>query len=104
MATTVIDSQGRVAFPSDLLRDADLAPGEAVDVTIVEGAIILRRPADDPENDPEWLYSEKFLRGVDEAIADIEAGRSTFHASDEEFLASLLSRVSPNGALDADPL
>ena len=89
MRTAIIDSEGRVALSSEFLKSADLAPGEAVDVTVVEGAIVLRRPPDDPENDPEWLYSDEFLRGVDEAIADMDAGRSTFHASTEEFLAHL---------------
>lgn len=102
MATAIIDNEGRIAFSSDFLKDADLAPGEAVDVALVAGTIVLRRPPDDPENDPEWLYSDKFVRGVEEAIADIKAGRSTFHASTEDFLASLRARESSEAASDAD--
>ena len=99
MRTAIIDSEGRVALSNEFLKGADLAPGEAVEVTIVEGAIILRRPPDDSEA----VYRDKFLLGLDETIADIEAGRSTFHASDEAFLASLRSRESSEGTPDADP-
>ena len=94
MVRVVVGEPGHVAFPEEVLRLAELAPGQEVDVVLDGGFILIRPSEDDSDEDPAWLYSDKFVRGVEEAIADIEAGRSTFHASTEDFLASLRARES----------
>ena len=48
--------------------------------------------------DQAWFWTEEWQAGEREADADIAAGRTTFHASSEEFLAALESR-----AVDANP-
>jgi len=57
----------------------------------------VRPAAIDP--DQAWFWTRKWITGEIEASRDIAAGRTTFYASSEEFLASLEELSSE---LDAD--
>jgi AbrB family looped-hinge helix DNA binding protein len=92
MTRVVVDELGRIAIPRDVLQGAHLEPGEELDVLLLEDGIVLRRWSGDDDEDPAWLYSDEFKRGLDEALAQVAEGRVTFHASNEEFLAALESR------------
>ena len=95
MVIATVRQGGSITIPVEIRQQADLKDGDAVEVEVVDGCIVLRPSDIDPEQawfwTPEWQAKE---READEAIA---AGRVTFHASDEEFLTAL-----EQAARDAD--
>jgi antitoxin PrlF len=74
------------SIPSKVLLAA-----AAVGVAVVL-FLVLRTGAQETDPDQAWFWTPEWLAGELEADAEIAAGRGTFYASDEEFLASLDER------------
>ena len=100
-----LTDEAAITVVANLIREADnytdiiaAAPAEVQakyqDETIMVSA--LRRTAYlimvDINLDQAWFWTEEWQAGEREANADEAAGRMTFHASDEDFLASLAAR------------
>lgn len=81
---------------AELHEMVDRLPDEAVD-----GAAVLLGEISDGRIDHEqaWFWTREWQAREREADDDLEAGRATRYASDEEFLAALDKRMKP---LDAD--
>lgn len=93
-----IGRNGEVILPSEVRDAAHLDEGDQVEIEVTEDGILLRSYVDDLP-DPWYYGTAEWEEGLERALADVEAGRTTFHGSDEEFFAALDSRSKhPEGA------
>lgn len=87
-----IGRNGEVTLPAEVRAAAHLDEGDEVEVELTEDGILLRVREDEDEDDlpdPSYYESPEWQAGLKRALEDVEAGRTTFYASDEEFLAAL---------------
>ncbi|MGH2610263.1 MAG: AbrB/MazE/SpoVT family DNA-binding domain-containing protein [Tepidiformaceae bacterium] len=84
----VVEADGRIRLPDEIRDAAQLEAGQELEVTYYPGQLTLY-PDDIPVIDETKGYSPEFLKGLDEAIAEANAGKGRFFASDEEWIAHL---------------
>lgn len=96
MGSDAISCDNRRVTKAELHEIVDRLPEEAVD-----GAAILLGEISAGRIDPEqaWFWTGEWQARERQADNDLEAGRATGYASDEELLAALDERTKP---LDAD--
>lgn len=80
--------RGVVTVPQEIRDRLDLHEGDTVIFQETDEGVLIKAGAIIPR-DQEWFWTPEWQAGEAEADADIAAGRTTFYASDEEFLASL---------------
>lgn len=84
-----LDQEGRLLFSEELRRIAAIEPGDTFEIAFVGDGILLRPCLDDGDEDPAVFWGPNWRFEMEEDQADIEAGRTIYYDSDEEFLASL---------------
>lgn len=87
-----IGRNGEVTLPAEVRAAAHLDEGDEVEVELTEDGILLRVRDEDDLPDPSYYDSPEWEEGVKRALEDVEAGRMTYHDSNEEFLAALAKR------------
>lgn len=84
---------GDITIPANLCRLAGLGEGIPVEFELVtDGILIKAKKGTDP--DQWWYWTPEWQAGECEVDANIAAGRGTFYASTDEFLAALESRIN----------
>jgi antitoxin PrlF len=83
-----IGSNGEVIIPLEVRDAAHLDEGDQVEIEVTEDGVLLRLHVDDLP-DPWYYDTPEWDEGIQRALADVEAGRTTFYGSDEEFIAAL---------------
>ena len=91
-----VSKSGQITIPEDLRTELHLEPGQPLEVLVHEGGVLIRPIDIDPEQ--AWFWTPEWQAKEWEADADIAAGRTEFHDSDDSFLAALRER-----AVRADP-
>jgi bifunctional DNA-binding transcriptional regulator/antitoxin component of YhaV-PrlF toxin-antitoxin module len=94
--TATVDDEHRIVLSEELRRRIGLAPGDSFQVELGFDAIVLRPCLDEDDEDPALFWGPNWREELEEAFADEAAGRTTRYWSDEEFLASLESRIRAN--------
>jgi antitoxin PrlF len=88
-ARSQVRERWQVTIPAEVRKTLRIEPGDDIEFeTGADGTVSirgLRRIAADQA----WFWTKEWQDGEREATEDIEAGRGTFHESDEDFLASL---------------
>lgn len=84
--TLVVDADGSLRIPAELLERAHFVGGTVVEVAAGEDGFVAISAVDGA--DDEWHA------GVLQAIREVEEGKTDFFASDEEFRAALLARMN----------
>jgi AbrB family looped-hinge helix DNA binding protein len=85
MTLTRVRGKGQVTLPDGVRRAARLAEGDYLEVSVEEGAVVMR-PKKLIDADQAWFWADAWQRGEREASADIAAGRTRRSASGSEFL------------------
>lgn len=88
MTLARVRGKGQVTLPDEVRRAANVAEGDYLDVSIVDGAIVLR-PKKLIDADQAWFWTEAWQRGERDASEDIAAGRVRRFDSADDFLRSL---------------
>ena len=86
-----VGQDGQVVIPAEVCDAAGLEPGDTVEIERVLEGILVVPVVTDEEMAAFW--GPDWQERLDEAEADIAAGRSTIYYSDEEFLAALGARM-----------
>jgi antitoxin PrlF len=89
MAISIMRSKGQITLPQEIREAARLEEGVAVKVEVTEEGVIILRPQKMVDASQAWFWTPEWQEGEAAASADIAAGRTTRHMSNEEFLASL---------------
>ena len=84
--TLVVDADGTLRIPAELLERAHLAPGAVVEVAARDDGSLAIAEIDEG--------SEEWHAGVLEALAQVAEGKAEFFGSDEEFRSALLARMN----------
>ena len=64
MPTTVeLDESGRIALPEEALLALNLSGGTRLDLTVVEGGILLRPEVADPPEDA-WAHTPEYIAAI----------------------------------------
>ncbi len=90
MTTRILRAKGQLTIPTAIREAVQLEEGDPIEFEIVpEG--ILPRPDSKKDRDPSqaWFWTSEWQAGERQASADLAAGRSTRHETDEDFLAAL---------------
>ncbi|MGI8925617.1 MAG: hypothetical protein ACR2HN_03085 [Tepidiformaceae bacterium] len=85
MTRAVVEADGSIRAPEELVRGAHLETGQELEVAVDEGVVTLSVPGDD--------LDAAFPGGIEQALAEVRAGRVTRQYGDEEFVAALKSRI-----------
>ena len=88
MTLARIRGKGQVTLPDNIRQAANLAEGDYLEVSVSQGAIVMR-PKRLIDADQAWFWSEEWQRGEREASDDIAAGRSRPFDSASGFLRTL---------------
>jgi bifunctional DNA-binding transcriptional regulator/antitoxin component of YhaV-PrlF toxin-antitoxin module len=88
-AIATLDQDGRLVLPEEIRQLAALEAGDSFEVVIAADGILLRPCVDADDEDPAKFWGPNWRAEVEADLADIAAGRTTYHDSEEEFLASL---------------
>jgi antitoxin PrlF len=83
-----IGRNGEVIIPPEVRDAAHLDEGDEVEIEVTEDGVLLRLSVDDLP-DPWYYDTPEWEEGVKRALAEVDAGKTTFYGSDEEFLAAL---------------
>jgi antitoxin PrlF len=86
-----IRRHGQLTIPAGVRRAAALDEGDEVEFEVTEQGILLRR-VEFADRDPWYYGTPGWEEGLKRALAEVEAGQTTYHDSDEEFLAALHAR------------
>lgn len=91
---TVLGKGRRITLPRAVLEEASFVERQALRAECTPEGVLLRRVE---ERDPDqwWFWTEEWQKGEREADEDIKAGRFTFYATDEAFIAALEARIPP---------
>jgi AbrB family looped-hinge helix DNA binding protein len=81
-------SRGQLTLPDAVRRAAHVEEGDVLVAEVEEDRIVLR-PKRLIDASQAWFWTESWQQGEREASAEIAAGETTVHDSDEEFLRSL---------------
>lgn len=86
---TKLSSKGQITLPKAVRSATRLTEGDPVKIEVTdEGAIVLR-PQKMVDASQAWFYTPDWQEGEAAATADIAAGRTRVHKSNEDFLAAL---------------
>lgn len=88
MRKHVVHSNGSVTIPRDLRERANLKAGTLVEISYVDGGLLVR-PASESDSEQAWYWTAEWQQGEREADEDIRLGRSTVYESGEQFEAHL---------------
>ena len=80
--------KGQITLPDGIRRQAHLDEGDYLEVTVEEGAIVMR-PKKLIDADQAWFWTDAWQRGEREASADIARGRMRRSDSGDNFIESL---------------
>ena len=84
MQRALVEPDGSILVPEELVRGAHLESGQELVVSVDDGVVTLSVAV---EPDP------FFPGGLDRALDDVRAGRLTRQRSDEDFVAALRARA-----------
>ena len=88
MALMKVRPKGQITLPDAVRRAARLAEGDYLEVSVEEGAIVMR-PKKLIDADQAWFWSEDWQKGEREASEDIARGRVGRSNGADEFVESL---------------
>lgn len=88
MALMKVRPKGQVTLPDGIRKAARLSEGDYLEVSVEEGAIVMR-PKKLIDAHQAWFWTEEWQRGEREASEDISAGRTRRSRSADEFIDSL---------------
>ena len=94
----ILALDGRLLIPQEIRNAAGLVAGDVFEIELVDGAIVLRPVVADEA--PAEFWGPNWREKLDAALADVDAGRTTFHASTEEFLAARDARTHADARRD----
>ena len=80
--------KGQITLPDGIRRQAHLDEGDYLEVTVEEGAIVMR-PKRLIDADQAWFWTDAWQRGEREASGDIARGRIRRSDTGDEFIESL---------------
>jgi AbrB family looped-hinge helix DNA binding protein len=83
-----VRSKGQLTVPREVREAVHLEEGDPVEFEIVPDGILLR-PMKVIDASQAWFWTPSWQKGEEVASADIRSGRTTVHASNEDFLAAL---------------
>ena len=89
MSISIMRSKGQITLPQEIREAARLEEGDPVKVEVTDEGVIILRPQKMVDASQAWFWTPEWQAGEAEADADIAAGRTTRHTSNEDFLASL---------------
>jgi len=88
MALTKVRPKGQITLPDGVRRAARLAEGDYLEISVEDGAIVMR-PKKLIDADQAWFWTDEWQRGEHEASEEISAGRVRRSRSGAEFIKSL---------------
>jgi AbrB family looped-hinge helix DNA binding protein len=88
MTLARVRGKGQITLPDGVRKAAHLAEGDYLEVTVEEGAVVMR-PKRLVDADQAWFWREEWQRGEREATEDIAAHRTRRTESGDEFIESL---------------
>ena len=88
MALMKVRPKGQITLPDAVRKAARLAEGDYLEVSVEEGAIVMR-PKKLIDADQAWFWSEDWQKGEREASEDIARGRVRRSNGADEFVESL---------------
>ena len=88
MALMKIRPKGQITLPDAVRKAARLADGDYLEVSVEEGAIVMR-PKKVIDADQAWFWTDAWQRGEREASKDIAKGRTRRSDDADAFLDSL---------------
>jgi AbrB family looped-hinge helix DNA binding protein len=88
MSLMKIRPKGQITLPDAIRKAARLADGDYLEVSVEEGAIVMR-PKKVIDADQAWFWTDAWQRGEREASQDIAKGRSRRSDDADAFLDSL---------------
>lgn len=88
MSLTKIRPKGQITLPDSVRKAARLADGDYLEVSVEEGAIVMR-PKRLIDADQAWFWTQEWQRGEREASEDIAKGRTRRSGDADAFLDSL---------------
>lgn len=88
MTLMKIRPKGQITLPDAVRRAAHLADGDYLEVTVEDGAILMR-PKKLIDADQAWFWTDGWQRGEREASEDISKGRVRRSADADAFLDSI---------------
>ncbi len=90
MTTRILRAKGQLTIPTAIREAVQLEEGDPIEFEIVPEGILLRLDSK-KDRDPSqaWFWTPEWQAGERQASADLAAGRSTRHETDEDFLAAL---------------
>jgi antitoxin PrlF len=86
---TKLSSKGQITLPKAIRKAARLKEGDPVKVELTDDGAIVLRPQKMVDASQAWFFDAAWQEGEGAASADIAAGRTTVHKSNEDFLAAL---------------
>lgn len=86
---TKLSSKGQITLPKAVRNAVRLAEGDPVKIEVTDEGAILLRPQKMIDASQSWFFTATWQEGEAAASADIAAGRTTVHKSNEDFLAAL---------------
>jgi AbrB family looped-hinge helix DNA binding protein len=88
MTLARVRGKGQITLPDGVRRAVRLSEGDYLDVSVEQGAIVMR-PKKLIDADQAWFWTEEWQRGEREASDDIATGRTRRSATADEFIESL---------------
>ena len=88
MPLTRMRPKGQVTLPDSVRKAARLNEGDYLEVSVEEGAIVMR-PKKLVDAAQAWFWTAEWQRGEREASEEIADGRTRLAGSADEFLDSL---------------
>jgi AbrB family looped-hinge helix DNA binding protein len=88
MTLARVRGKGQITLPDGVRRAVRLSEGDYLDVSVEQGAIVMR-PKKLIDADQAWFWTEEWQRGEREASDDIATGRTRRSATANEFIESL---------------
>ncbi len=86
--TIHVGSKHQLTLPKEIIKVARLSPGDPLEITYEDDAIILRPQIHIPR-DQAWFWTKEWQKGELEAEADIRSGRVTRTRSLKELFRRL---------------
>lgn len=91
----VVEGDGSIHIPAELLEAAGMCPGTELDIMLTEHGVSITRVADrDPEQ--AWFWTPEWQAGeLEVTINHRNKVPGTIYMSDEELVAALDARMKP---------
>ena len=91
VVSVTVGTDGRVVIAAEVCDAAGLQPGDTIEIERVLHGILVVPVATEEEIEAFW--GPNWRAELEESLANVAAGRTTYHDSDEEFLAALEARM-----------